>query len=448
MAAVLSLLLFPGCFLLTEGDLAARLEGGRARADTATDSDADSDTDADVDADTDADADSDTDTGVTPDPTWYADSDGDGSGNPANAVKAAEQPEGYVANAWDCDDDLAAEPVWVTEGDSTGSNGTMAQPYPSVQAGLQAALKCVRIRAGVYNENVNTIGKNLDILGVDGASITKIVGTSQAPTLIVWGTEHVHLTGVTLSGGLGELSSESEPYYVGGGILLANSTLTLKDVTVSGNSASSGGGIISTDSTLDMVDVRIVGNTARDGAGIEQIGGTLTGSRVNLSGNTGDFASAMYIDGGATTFTNLIMNANRGSLAVDGIDARNAEITVSNATFVDEDTAIYAESSSLSVSGGIFTEVSYAAFLANPGAVSVTYSDAPDDAWAGFKIGTGKGNISDDPGLTLLNADGEWSDDDLHLGVGSACIDAGDPTGLDEDGSRLDIGAYAGTVDW
>ena len=44
--------------------------------------------------------------------TWYADADGDGFGDAAMTLEACDQPDGYVANATDCDDTEAL--VWRT----------------------------------------------------------------------------------------------------------------------------------------------------------------------------------------------------------------------------------------------------------------------------------------------------------------------------------------------
>ncbi|MFN7147557.1 MAG: MopE-related protein, partial [Myxococcota bacterium] len=53
----------------------------------------------------DDDCDDATDEGDLPDePTWHRDADGDGYGDPGDAVIVCDAPEGYVADATDCDD--------------------------------------------------------------------------------------------------------------------------------------------------------------------------------------------------------------------------------------------------------------------------------------------------------------------------------------------------------
>lgn len=61
----------------------------------------------------DNDCDGDTDEGVTT--TFYLDSDGDNYGDPGSSTEACEAPQGYVSNASDCNDDVAAVNPGVSE---------------------------------------------------------------------------------------------------------------------------------------------------------------------------------------------------------------------------------------------------------------------------------------------------------------------------------------------
>ncbi len=121
-------LLLAACSLVSEADLASRLDldgDGVVRPDDCDDDDANvtgrvwfADDDGDgwgsgegvaicnagggyVETKGDC---NDGDSAVTPDNVWYADNDGDGRGDLETATAACEPPEGHVASAGDCDD--------------------------------------------------------------------------------------------------------------------------------------------------------------------------------------------------------------------------------------------------------------------------------------------------------------------------------------------------------
>ena len=63
------------------------------------------------------------DNGAIDSQTWYADSDGDGFGNSSYGLDACSQPNGYVSDADDCDDnnaDINPDSVWYIDLDGDG----------------------------------------------------------------------------------------------------------------------------------------------------------------------------------------------------------------------------------------------------------------------------------------------------------------------------------------
>ena len=67
-------------------------------------------------------------------------------------------------------------------------------------------------------------------------------------------------------------------------------------------------------------------------------------------------------------------------------------------------------------------------------------------AFGGLYTGSGTGNLTADPSFVSVTANGDWIDDDFTLRATSPAIDAGNPDAAydDVEGSRNDIGAYAG----
>ena len=148
----------------------------------------------------------------------------------------------------------------------------------------------------------------------------------------------------------------------------------------------------------------IAGNSAARGAGIHANGAGVTMALdgvVNHGNTASEPGGGLRVDGGATV--DLVSSSVTGNQAPTG--------------------------------GGV---------LVDAGAVSMAFSNlwgnSPDDiVGAGDPVGA-DGNIGVDASFVGAAAPG-W---DLHLGVDSPLIDAGDPAMPDPDASPADIGAYGG----
>jgi hypothetical protein len=227
----------------------------------------------------------------------------------------------------------------------------------------------------------------------------------------------------------GESSTVSTAY--GGGLYASASTVTLDQVQVTdnqtwGRGASAGGGVAFRDNTeADLTNVIVAANTASSRWGASEGGG--------LYAETGR---------GFLTVTNADLVANGVSAYTTeqggGLYASSeGAVTLTNVGLVEN---------TLSSSGGQGSAVSLSA---GGGAVSVSYGNVYGNTggssdFAGLSDPTGSGgNISVAPGYRSQSAAlaSGW---DLTLDSTSACIDAGDPSRTDVDGSVSDIGTYGG----
>src|SRR5205823_4133500 len=105
----------------------------------------------------------------------------------------------------------------------------------------------------------------------------------------------------------------------GGGIYNKSGTVTLTNVTLSGNSASSAGGIYNESGTATLTNVTLTGNHADSGGGggIYNESGTATLSNVTLSGNSASqYGGAIYEKGNAgqtiTLKNTIVANSTTG----------------------------------------------------------------------------------------------------------------------------------------
>lgn len=202
-----------------------------------------------------------------------------------------------------------------------------------------------------------------------------------------------------------------------------------------------GGGIhIELVSHLIIRNSRIQNNDASSSRGGFGIWGSSTAQLDNvvIANNDAGIGGGIVIEDYAqVTLTNCTVTANQAT-GIDGGDAHAGGILVDEFGEVVIEETIIAFNDAASGAGGIHN-------------VSGTATVAWTDLWAntpidvyGFDDPVGvDGNVSVDP-LFLDTAPISPLDWDLHLDIASSLIDSGSTTATDPDGTRADMGAYAG----
>ncbi|MEM6575331.1 MAG: Ig-like domain-containing protein, partial [Pseudomonadota bacterium] len=233
------------------------------------------------------------------------------------------------------------------------------------------------------------------------------------------------LADVTLSGGCADS--------IDGGALAAGVPVTLRRVTLQGNSASSGGGVATSDAPLTLVDSTVTGNYAEDnGGGVYGNGGDVSLIQSTISGNTAENGGGgLFLFGSSAGDHRVIDSTIAYNFGLEG-----AALALNGADLVAERSLLAGSESQLlcQISGG------------QVNATDVLASDA-----------TCQSNTMDLEQLRLEPLQQLGVATPLHpLGEGSAAIDAagtgcsgldqrGQPRGFDGDGDgegQCDVGAF------
>ena len=353
-------------------------------------------------------------------------------------------------------------------------------PGGSIQQAIDAAVNGDRvlIQAGTYHESIDLKGKAIEVIGVAGAAQTLLVADSFQPVIKMWSgeTAATRIAGLTVLGGFNLLG-------YGGGVSgtpngANRASARIEDCAIQQNTASFGAGLagdfeltrctVSQNNALghpsfnpvtagagmwgnpSLSSCRVWGNNSLGGP----CGGLYVpdGSRpVVVEGsvffyNADKFAPggsgvAIYLAGAATAAierTLILGCSGSGDLfeiqqgvAVHAEPTASATMTrctvVQNSTTYDPGDV-----------GGVYGPI----VLVNSvlwgndgdelgGGAVATYSDLEGGA-------PGVGNIDQEP-LFVQYPSGSL---DYHLTDASPCVDSGDPTLFDADGSRSDMGAY------
>jgi len=219
----------------------------------------------------------------------------------------------------------------------------------------------------------------------------------------------------------------------GGGIFGQYATPNIEDVVISGNTANGGGGVyFFSESTPFLTNVTVKGNTA------------------NMSGG------GLYFRSCNPSLANVIITGNKANYEGGGVFCYdNAHPDFENVTISGNKSDTYG--------GGLFVEDNCNAMLIG----CIVWDNAPDQIYEGIRatdvtysdiegatgVWPGTGNTNEDPlfaepidpnnaPTTAGDVHITWANYPTNDATKSPCIDTGDPTKYDPDGTRADMGAY------
>ena len=345
--------------------------------------------------------------------------------------------------------------------DQFAGNGTVTIPLsgigvsvdgtiqvPSVIADIQDAIDfassgdSIIVSAGTYTGTINLNGKDVILVAPEGPSSTILDGNGVGPVVTIANDETAAaiLDGFTITGG-----SASN----GGGLyIFSESSPTLKNLVITGNTASSNGGgaYIYQYCTPTLTNTKIINNSANYGGGVCQSWySDVTFENVEISGNTATYKGAAiyhYLQG-SLTIINSTIAGNSGGVGAYYASSDDTELIAFNSIFWNSGlTEIY-------LSGASYRdEIARVGQCLIEGGTSGIY-EGDGDVYTYGSITTG------DPAFV------DTSGGDYHLSAQSAAISAGvdqlDINGVtytapatDMDGvarpnpvgTTLDLGAY------
>ncbi|MCK6503442.1 MYXO-CTERM sorting domain-containing protein [Myxococcota bacterium] len=390
--------------------------------------------------------------------------------------------------------------TWIVDPGGAGDFPTIGEAIAAAESGDR-----IEVAAGSYAECLDLGGRDLELVGVEGAEATLLSGAEGCEvTLTAALGEALTLQGLSITGASRAISvvggalalqevivhDAGDGAGEGGGLRVEGGSLWAQGCAFRDNLGAQGGALhLSAGATAQVEDCAFSGNLAiGSGGAIHATGGSLDLWGSSLSDNLADGAGgALY----ASAVERLAVQASSlcGNQAAQGGGAHTEGGTEASWANVRLQENVASLGAALSVTGGGDTTLVQLSVLGNQaGRAAVELSDSRvawtnnlvawtvggaalygegdaalessfgSSAWYDNEGGDGSGShldvtsgigmVTADPLLVDLDADGDCADDDLRLGEGSPLRDAGDEALVDPDGSRSDIGWFGGEGAW
>ena len=333
----------------------------------------------------------------------------------------------------------------------------------SIQTAIDQAVDGDRVlvEPGTYTEQLDFLGKSIEVIGTKGPGLTILSGAGAGPVVRFAAGEGAasRLAGFTVTGG-------SAGFGAGGVACASGATPTITDCIIRNNVGKFGGGVsgsptmrrvVVVDNTAslthgggvygapDMAFCVVASNTATsaDGGGLYLTGGAakLTDCVVveNAAVFAGSHAGGIHVDSTATvTIERTLIASNFSTGGVFAGYGGGVRVEAAGTAVLDRCVVVDNSVTGSSTFGaGVYgpATITNSIVRDNTGAPQIDGADSV--AWSDVEGGyVGTGNVDVDPGFV------DAAQRDYHLLASSLLIDAGDPALVDPDGTRADIGAF------
>jgi parallel beta-helix repeat protein/predicted outer membrane repeat protein len=169
----------------------------------------------------------------------------------------------------------------------------VGKPYTTIQSAINAAKNndTVLVYPGTYSEHINFNGKTISVRSANGPGVTMIDGSASGTVVTFNNFED---SGSVLDG----FTIKNGSTNFGGGIYCEDSSPSITNCTITGNTVSSyGGGFYCTYSSPIITNCTITGNTADYGGGIYCYYSSPPITNCTITGNTAShYGGGIYCD--------------------------------------------------------------------------------------------------------------------------------------------------------